>query len=153
MPRKKKEDIEKVKWNYSVDYDKFTHTTREADPDDSWDQGDDASEYELKHIEAREVLETYRYNSDIVSDTVKPYSTDAYVVYVVYTTGCTFGTSEGGVIDFMKITTDEKEAQAMYDSIYNGTYEGYKAWEGYFESLDFVRIEHLPIVRFPNNSK
>jgi len=65
-------------------------------------------------------------------------------VVVRYTTGDTFGTSSG---NWEKIGcyNNLKEAREVKKSIEDGTYEGYKCWDGYFEELEDIEINILEL--------
>ncbi len=65
-----------------------------------------------------------------------------YLVYVIYSTGSTFGRTEGAWSVVGAYPTIE-EAAKIKKSIYDGTYKGYKAWEGYFERLTYVETETM----------
>jgi len=69
----------------------------------------------------------------------------AYLLYVRYQTGDTFGYSTGNwhIIGAFK---DLKEASKVEYKINNDEYEGYKPWTGYFERLESVEID-LILVR------
>lgn len=78
--------------------------------------------------------ETVQVPFDVVVD--KP----IYVVYVRYTTGCTFGTTYGSW--YIVETFDNiEDAKTLNDSIDNDTYDGYKPWKGYFERFESCGIE------------
>ena len=68
-----------------------------------------------------------------------------WVVTVIYKDGDTFGKSYGngqivGVYDTVeKATKIEKQ-------IYEGKYEGYASWDGYFSVLEIVRVENFAII-------
>ena len=66
-------------------------------------------------------------------------------VVVRYTTGDTFGTSYG---NWEKIGCYKslKEAREVEESIEDGTYEGYKCWDGYFEALEEIEINILELI-------
>jgi len=62
-----------------------------------------------------------------------------YLVDVIYSTGDTFGQSEGYhylVAAFL----NRADAEIIQESITDKTYPGYKPWEGYFEALSYVDI-------------
>jgi len=65
-------------------------------------------------------------------------------VVVRYTTGDTFGTSYG---NWEKIGCYKslKEAREVKQSIEDGSYKGYKCWDGYFEALEDIEINILEL--------
>lgn len=135
-------------------------TTRERDPNDSWDIGDTAGEVHnvVAWLEPQEVgYYGDSHGKDIpgakLGDTV-------YAVVADYDSGCTFGRSGGhaSVLDFF---TDPAEAKALADAAlkpdgkedrwgrqvdrfdYSFTHNGetyHRAWVGYFESLNSLDI-------------
>jgi hypothetical protein len=62
-----------------------------------------------------------------------------FMVYVRYSTGDTFGSSSGNPY-FPGIYDSYEKADAVVKSIEDGTYDGYKPWYGYFDSLDSVEV-------------
>ena len=67
-----------------------------------------------------------------------------FFIVVRYTTGDTFGTSYGNWED-IGCYKSLKEAREVKKSIEDGSYEGYKCWEGYFESLEDVELNILEL--------
>ena len=74
-----------------------------------------------------------------------------YVVYVRYSTGDTFGRTDGcGCI--VGVYRTRAKAEKVYKSIEDGTYaidkkgkKTYIPWEGYFERFEGVHMEILPV--------
>ena len=67
-----------------------------------------------------------------------------YVVYARYSTGSTFGRSEGRLaIEGVYLTRDE--AKAVVKSVNDGKYKGYAPWEGYFETLESIDWESFEV--------
>jgi hypothetical protein len=76
-----------------------------------------------------------------------------WTVIVRYTTGGTFQTCYGSW-RVIKVCTDKKDAEQVIQSIVDGTYDGYKFWEGYFESLESVDMHESQLyfgICPPNN--
>jgi len=69
----------------------------------------------------------------------KKRGTKLYIVVVRYSTGSTFGQSNGCSY-FEGIYNTAEEAGAISDSIYKNKYLGYRPWHGYFERLEDVEI-------------
>lgn len=65
-----------------------------------------------------------------------------HVVIVRYSTGCTFGRTNGcwQVVGAYKT---REEAEAVEKSIDDKTYDGYTPWEGYFEYLENSYVETM----------
>lgn len=68
----------------------------------------------------------------------------AHLVVVRHKDGDTFGTSHGNVYIEGAYRT-RKEAEEIARSIGDGTYKGYKAWDGYFMGLESVDVVSLHI--------
>ena len=124
-------------------------TTREVDPNDSWDVGDTDGRVSnvVAFIERAHGYYGDSHGKDIpdakIGDTV-------YAVVADYSSGCTFGRSGGHaqVLDFFT-TGDEAMDLAVaarnlkssdgYGFAHNGV-EYYTHWLGYFESLNSVDV-------------
>lgn len=68
-----------------------------------------------------------------------------YLVDVRYSTGDTFG-QDYGYHTLVDAFDNEVEADRLVASIYDGSYEGYKPWYGYFESLESADVLQFKIV-------
>lgn len=64
----------------------------------------------------------------------------AYVVIVRYQTGGTFGRVDG-CATVKGVFSNYEVADALRNSIEDGTYSGHKEWVGYFERLRSVTVE------------
>lgn len=81
------------------------------------------------------------YHSVIVDD--KTFKNKiGYLAVVRYSTGNTFGRTEGAW-EVIGCYSSYKKAQKMLDNAINGS--EYKVWEGYFESFERTEIHALPI--------
>ena len=69
---------------------------------------------------------------------------EVYVVIVRYTTGDSFGITHGAWC-VEGVYAEKDEANKVYKSILDNTYEGYKEWEGYFEHLESAQVETFKI--------
>lgn len=121
-------------------------TTRRADPDDSWDIGDEDGRVTNVVALLSDTEHNYygdSHGKDIpdakIGDTI-------YAVVADYTSGCTFGRSGGHaqVVDFF---TDPEEAAELAAKCISGGYDGYQAWTGYFESLNSLDVWDIQIKR------
>lgn len=102
---------------------------------------------------------TYAYSTDKPSYKSYPYAgpdiepgTPVFVVYVVWSSGDSFGSDTRGSYEFMSVTTDmsrairnmdalRKEGKAVIENDNGTTMEvSWKPWDGYFESLDELSI-------------
>lgn len=95
-------------------------------------------------------------NKELVGHSREEHSVDfptkkgmlVYVVYVRYTTGDTFGYTEG-MWYIVKICKTDKEAIKIKNAIENGKYKGphgYNPWDGYFEHLEGCHVETFTVV-------
>lgn len=91
-----------------LSYDSETHTTRDADPDDPWDAGDETGDFWVTGVSLTPGMrDLYETDEDIkVGDPV-------WVVYVSYDSGSTFGTS-GGYGEIIAVTKSAEAAQAAW---------------------------------------
>jgi hypothetical protein len=67
-----------------------------------------------------------------------------YVVYVRYSTGGTF-IRTNGAWRIMGIFSSLEEAIILEKSVNNGSYDGYKFWEGHFESFESCEVESMTV--------
>lgn len=135
-------------------YDQRSWTTREADPEDPWDNGDDDGSYDVIGVHLtggyRDAIDSHE---DVaVGDTV-------WVVWVQYGSGSTFGTDGGyGSIVCATKNAELAQAAAMWaDGTIIGGYGRkaaaspwpealgdrqctYEPWNGYFEWGQTVKI-------------
>ena len=67
-----------------------------------------------------------------------------FAVIVNYDTGSTFGKSlnHSCIVDIFK---DKAEADAAVDAIEDGTFNGYKAWDGYFEHYNHTEVHSFQV--------
>jgi hypothetical protein len=141
-----------------LDTESYTEVTREADPDDRWGADDTSTSWNLNGIRLSDKDGEHALPADFdvkAGDTV-------YVVYAVYSTGCTFNSSAGAyleVLSFHKNGTlahqnvasvqGRKKADGAYTMtiVYDSgaRVSRYCPWDGYFESLDYVRAESFVV--------
>lgn len=136
-------------------YDSEHYWERERDPDDMWDAGSDGYHNYPKAL----VIDND--NPDCVG-AISSDATEAYLVWAEYTTGCTFGSTAGNVEAIAVFSSKEKaekcakQCREYAPSDYNGwlmhivlengkSHELYIPWLGYFESLNSVSVDCLPI--------
>jgi hypothetical protein len=128
------------------------YTTRDRDPNDSWDQGD--TEGYVSDVIARVKRDGHKteYWGDSVckqfSDNVGPGSI-LFAVVADYSSGSTFG-RDGGHASVLDAFEDEAEAlglqaeaKRVQRSAFTFNYGGkeyYSSWTGYFESLNSIDV-------------
>jgi hypothetical protein len=116
-------------------------------PDDRW------TDYETEYIEFtptsiltdRESAGVFAHG--LMDDEVKgefARGDIGHLLVVRYSTGDTFSDVRGywTIIGFYK---DAKEAVEIKDKINDSSYEGYKPWVGYFESLEDVELHTMVV--------
>jgi len=123
-----------------VSIDISRYYSREPDPDDSWDIGDQDGHVDRVYIATRDYERGY---NGMETDLVPPF----FVVYAEYSTGCTFGTDyEACIVGVVKSLEEadalEEEAKNFsgFGSLSNGFYV---PWTGYFERLIATHITAL----------
>jgi hypothetical protein len=99
---------------------------------------------------------------DVVSTLDLPSGANALVVWATYSTGDSFGRSNGGSAEVFGIFTDVKSATELRDALSDFNTRGdtsrlnvttsdgqvftqYVPWSGYFESLDSVDIDVVTV--------
>lgn len=144
---------------YSIDVedDLYGHDTSEADPNDEWSR---ASTHTDHNITGFKVHPETQYG-DVMVPYVPERGVDYYLLYVVYSTGDSFGHDSGSSVEYIGLyTADElhvaKENERRIEAHNSGDHELklhllmpntsvdfniYVPWQGYFECLDYVSIE------------
>lgn len=120
-----------------------------SDPDDEWSR--DSYDGEVSVVGAKLVKED---SYDILGSEHEFAVGDVcYLVWAQYSTGDTFG-RDGGQYELLEVYPSyevAKEREKVYENLSDRRSEnvgqaiGYVPWLGYFESLDFVRVEELVI--------
>lgn len=135
---------------------------RKADPDDEWDCGDDGVDTEVLGLKLVNKKEHFDGTAPFDIQTGKVY----YLLYVVYSTGCSFGFSKGN-IEYIGLYDDLLPAQTNKDIITSSPTDSslklvdcdgkenkrstYCPWVGHFEALQEVVIK--PVRVLENRSK
>lgn len=139
--------------------DVYSRDTSEPDPDDSWDR---ASTYTTHNIEGfRAAPESDGKYYDIVVPYAPLFEERYYLLYVVYSTGDSFGHDEGSSIEYIgfykpsQLGIAQENERKINDFTHNrnsGKYsvklkspegkvfEQSAPWVGYFESMDTMEI-------------
>lgn len=143
-------------YSIEVEDDLSDHDTSEADPDDKWSRASTHTEHNITGFKVRPESQ--------YGDVLVPYEpergVDYYLLYVVYTTGDSFGRDSGHGIEYIGLyTKDElhiaRENEQRIEAHNYGDREVklqllmpntidfymYVPWQGFFESLDYVSIE------------
>jgi hypothetical protein len=132
-----------------------TWTTRPRDESDSWDNGDTAGEVSNVWACVEDQAEQHYYGeSEVVELNVQAGDT-IFAVVADYESGCTFG-RDGGHAQILDAFLSSNEANACASAAMNVnandahsfTYNGkgyYKAWVGYFESLNSLDVWEIRV--------
>ena len=140
-------------------------TTRKADPNDRWDNGD--TEGRISEVVAYEDLrDNVHYYGESASQELdgKKAGDTVYAVVADYESGSTFGRS-GGHAQVLDVVATLEEAEGLFeaargaseggeDSQYDFTYNGKgynRSWVGHFEELQGLDIWELVVRRNPGD--
>ena len=152
-PAKKKQEM----FGYAVDIVQDTNYNQyRTEQYGNWNK-------ESTNTVQRLVKKTDQY-PDIVSTLDIPSGTNALVVWVQWTSGDSFGRHKGGCTEAIGIFTDMLSAEQLRAHIENKnwykdhelnfttddgqTFEcGFVGWSGYFDSLDFARIDVVTVFK------
>lgn len=132
-----------------------TQETSTPDSDDKWDRADTSTSHDIKGFE---ISEKY---FDLTIDFTPEYGIVYFLLYGVYSSGDSFGHDAGYGIEFLGLYEKHKTADLnlkRVEALTVGTrpaprvtlltdfgidYEIYVPWFGYFERLDYLRIEQV----------
>lgn len=145
MPKKKKKE-EPDRWTLYLTYDESRTggAVCEGQENDPWPSYED--EYtEFTLIRCNKESKNAAWAKESLETTFKPeVGSKVWVVVVRYSTGGTFGTTNGAWT-ILGIYEHLDEAKKVEASVHDNTYSGYKCWVGYFESLECVEIESMTV--------
>ncbi len=138
----------------------YGEVTRAGDVADEWDRDDTHTDHNIRGFHAAPE------NSDMISDLWVPYEPeygiDYYLLYVVYSTGDSFGHDSGEGIEYIglytkdeldvarenkrKIEAHDKDVESKYFHVSlqtpsGQTFQQHTPWVGYFESIDYIELE------------
>lgn len=127
-------------------YDEHTYGGEvcEGQEDDPWPSHEDETKEFFLHScsltsdKAQWMREQFRV------DFAPEVGSTVFAVVVRYATGGTFGRTNG-CWDILGVFRDITQADQLSESVYDGTYDGYKCWVGFFESFEQVEICHLVV--------
>lgn len=144
-------------YSIEVEDDLHGHDTSEADPDDEFSRPSTHTEHNIISFKVHPETQ--------YGDVVVPYEpergVDYYLLYVVYSTGDSFGSDSGSSIEYIGLYTNDelniaKENERRIETHDTGKHDTdtmlrllmpnttdfdiYVPWQGYFESLDYVDI-------------
>lgn len=123
---------EKNKHSIFVHFFYSEEVIKEADPDDSWDMPNVREEYTFTNFRKVKIEEDW--NSLEVPIFFDPKDMKiVYFSYVIYTTGCTFGYTEGNISILGIFKTSEEASKALKKANAPGAYN---SWSGYFDRFE-----------------
>jgi len=144
-----------------IEDDTYGHDTSEPDPTDEWDRASTHTDHSIQGFRVG--------SEDDYGDLTVPFEpekgVDYYLLYVVYSTGDSFGSDSGAGIEYIGLySADELELakenerrieahnrqregagqlQLIMNHGRNVEYGVHVPWKGYFEHLDYTRIESV----------
>jgi len=139
----------------------YSEDTSEADPEDSWSRASTSTSWDVRGIRAHE-KDGY---GILKADFPVEIGDEVHVVYAVYSTGDSFGHDDGAYLEVLSFHKDLEVAKRNEASVNHGhrnnderyvmtiefdsgaKVERYCPWDGYFESLDYVRVESFRVER------
>lgn len=145
----KKEEVKEPKRLY-VEYNESETGGEKEDPDDRWSsRADTIKEVEFIRLHRETPKNRFFYDSIEVSNEDLLKLDTLYLAVVRYSTGDTFGRTEGawalvGVAPTYKIA--EMMLEEATKPTEKGDYRNYRPWEGYFERLTDTEIHKLDVV-------
>jgi len=172
MAKSKKKVEEKVAekkqtvWTIGVDARAVTQETSIPDPDDSWSRASTSTEWDVRGLKLidKEGSHCYSYR-ETVDVNFEPEKGKIYhLLYVVYSTGDSFGHDDGACFEAIGVYQDRKVAEENEKRLREGKptvkgqwgdrvvllmegmakgHEYYPPWNGYFESLDTLEVLSL----------
>lgn len=146
---------------YSIEIvdDVYSRDTSEADPDDSWDRANTSTDHNITGFKAAPESENKYY--DVVVPFAPLFDEPYYLLYVVYSTGDSFGHDEGSGIEYIgfykpsQLGIAQENERKINDFTRNRNSGKYSVklkspegkefdqsapWVGYFESMDDLEI-------------
>jgi hypothetical protein len=139
-----------LKYIYVV-ADKQEETVRESNENDSWDRGDTSATWDFKRLSGTK-------GDEAVPVTFTPIEGQTYfVLLAIYSSGDSFGHDESCYVEYFDIfenSTDANNAERELlatqrnDNVEFTNHRGtkvkvYNPWNGYFNSLNDIRVEYL----------
>jgi len=143
----------------SVVDDVYNSVTRSGDPDDQWDRDDTSTSHNVVGFEAALADEGKYF--DLTVPYEPEFDKDYHVLYVVYSSGDSFGHDEGYGIEFIGLYTESEletanENQKRIEDHYRNqrdsysvelltptgkTFQQHAPWIDYFGGLDYTDIK------------
>lgn len=148
MAKKSKKTVEPVR--LYIEYNSTESGGEPDDPTDRWtSHADTIKEVEFIRLHRQQPQHRFFYDSIEVSNPDLVKLDKLYLAVVRYSTGSTFGHTEGewfivGVAPTYQIA-EEMLKEATKPSV-KGDYRNYKPWEGYFESLTDTEIHTMEVI-------
>jgi len=141
--KKKTKVIEEKKFSITILYDERCHVIEEGEPESEgkyrW-QGVDGKDFDISSVHVYPQKRGWPSQIDVDFDPEEHVGENIYIVVVRYSTGDTFGQTEGEW-HLEGAYLDAKEAKEIADSIEDDTYKGDSYhWKGYFERLEGASV-------------
>ena len=133
-----------------LEYSSHTEETSEVDPDDDWSRASTQTYWDIKGISLSSKDGEYALPAGFPVEV----GDEVHVLYVVYSTGDSFGHDDGA---YLEVLSFHKKSEVAFKNLaavesYMGSSElaiefdngeilkRQVSWDGYFESLDFARV-------------
>lgn len=154
-----------MNYGYNIEHTSYTDVTSEANPEDSWDQDDLSTSWNISS--------NIKESDDKFPDIVVPFKLDLnknyYLVYVIHSTGDSFHHHSGYSCNFIELFHEKEKAEHLaklieehnkdynqnrkdlgenaYSLKYKDQLDNEKIlhcdWNGYFESIDSCEVQTL----------
>lgn len=145
-------------YNLEIVDDSYSTETSEPDPDNSWDRASTSTDHNILGFKAAPESNEKYY--DILIPYAPLFEERYYLLYVVYSTGDSFGHDEGSSIEYIGFYKSSqldiaRENKCKINDFARNTTNSYSVklkspegkvfdqavpWKGYFESMDSMEI-------------
>lgn len=133
----------------------YIEETSTPDSSDEWDRGNTETTHGIEGFEVESKW------TDLTVDFEPKYDLTYFLLYAVYSTGDSFGHDEAAGIEFLgmfenyetaELNMKRVEAMTNFGSCtlltdFGMNYDMYVPWFGYFESLNYIRIQKIQRAR------
>ena len=134
---------EETKTKLALEYEQNSYVTEKADPDDSWDRDNTATEFSPTVLRLGDKGRNWRVEVFDVDYPVQV-GDNLFLVVVRYDTGDTFGHNENEFC-FIGVYKTKKELEKVNKSIKDGSHEKSYIWTGYFENYRDTEIHFMTV--------
>ncbi len=153
-------------FGYHLITSSYTHETSTARSDDAWDRADTQTDWTIRGLERNP-----EYGQDLVFSKDLKRGAEAFVVYVIYNTGDSFGRDDSKYLVPIALFDSAEKAQACVDAIESHSdaddidgpdevsftvkyidndgneQSEYASWKGYFNSIATCDYEKVEVIK------